>query len=127
LVIAAGRLPREPRALRLLVSLALVALTAAGLNTLGNTAFVAMIPAVTLAAVVGRVPGALATGVVALVVALPFAEAGESAFGGRGTDGVLELEFILMALTVTVLVLATTLDARDDAMADLTARPPPTS
>lgn len=122
LVIPATRPPGRSVALKLAGTLALVALAAAGLNLIGDAAPVALIPAVTLAAVVGRGPGALSAGVVAAAVALPFAEGGASAFGHRGSAGVFELEFILTVMTITILVLASTLDARDDAISDLTAR-----
>src|SRR5690606_7653404 len=104
--------------------LALVALTAAGLNLVGNAALVALIPALTLACAIGRAPGALAAGVIVFVLSLPFVEDGASAFGGRGPDGILELEFIFMALTITPLVLASAFDARDDAHARLRERAP---
>ncbi|HVQ57857.1 MAG TPA: EAL domain-containing protein [Solirubrobacterales bacterium] len=122
LVIPATRLPGAHTTLKLAGALTLVAITAAALNLIGDAAPVALIPAVTLAAVIGRGPGALASGVVAAAVALPFAEDGASGFAGRGAAGIFELEFILTAMTITVLVLAATLDARDDAIADLTAR-----
>jgi diguanylate cyclase (GGDEF)-like protein len=122
LVIPASRIPGTHTALKLAAALTFVALTAAALNLIGDAAPVALIPAVTLAAVIGRGPGALAAGVVAAAVALPFVEGGASGFAGRGSSGVFELEFILTAMTITVLVLAATLDARDDAIADLTAR-----
>lgn|GEM_PF-1447709 len=122
LVIPAARIPGRRTALKLAAALTLVAIAAAALNLIGDAAPVALIPAVTLAAVIGRGPGALGAGVVAAAVALPFVEGGTSGFGGRGAAGVFELEFILTALTITILVLASTLDARDDAIADLTAR-----
>jgi diguanylate cyclase (GGDEF)-like protein len=122
LVISAGRIPRQVEAAALVGILACVAFTAATLSVFGTVAFVALIPAVTLAATVGRAPGALAAGVMVLVVALPFAEDGASAFADRGSTGILELEFILMALTITTLVLASALDGRDSAFRDLTAR-----
>ncbi|HEX5609248.1 MAG TPA: EAL domain-containing protein [Solirubrobacterales bacterium] len=122
LVIPASHLPGAHAALKLAGALTLVAITAAALNLIGDAAPVALIPAVTLAAVIGRGPGALGAGVVAAAVALPYAESGASGFAGRGASGVFELEFILTAMTITVLVLAATLDARDDAIADLTDR-----
>jgi diguanylate cyclase (GGDEF)-like protein len=122
MVIPATSLPGRHTRLKLAGALMLVALTAAALNLIGDAAPVALIPAATLAAVIGRGPGALGAGVVAAGVALPFVDGGASNFAGRGASGVFELEFILTAMTITVLVLAATLDARDDAIADLTAR-----
>lgn len=120
LVVSAGRIPRRLPAAKVLAVLAAVALAGLALNLVGNAALVALIPAVTLAAAIGRSPGALAAAVLMFVLVLPFAEGGESAFADRGSDGILELEFIFVALTVTLLVLASTLDARDRAMSELT-------